>query len=335
MAKNIEKPIFWGYSEDSINRLNNFLEALGEESESHLDVNCCYNCFAYPRNYIDNSLPPSVQVGVYDDEGIIIPNSILYRKNKVHTKLPDKFSPLDKFDFDVVDNVLYGGLMTSHHGHMITESLSRVWFRNSCTTPILYLGESNLNNNILKIYYMMYGYIPEIIIPKKPLLIKKIYFPTPSFIESKFMSPIHLAQLRIEKKYKIFSGKKAIYLSRRLLANDSRAVKNEQLLEDVFLKMGIKIVHPQLLSLDEQIAEVQNADLLIGPIGSALHNILISNFDGKIIYLTNSLPHLNFPLIDKVLKLQSIYINCINSTSNGKEFTYNIEMIEDIVSSQI
>jgi len=64
-----------------------------------------------------------------------------------------------------------------------------------------------------------------------------------------------------------------IYLSRSRLDEASRGLEDNRELEieKIFLDLGFEIVHPQLLSLEEQIYNIRHADLIAGCAGSALH----------------------------------------------------------------
>jgi len=80
------------------------------------------------------------------------------------------------------------------------------------------------------------------------------------------------------------------YLSRvRIsLANGQRAVINEPLIEKGLRAMGFMIVYPELLSFSEQIDLINNARVVCGLSGSALHNCVFMNENSVLIEIADA-----------------------------------------------
>lgn len=70
-----------------------------------------------------------------------------------------------------------------------------------------------------------------------------------------------------------------IYLSRRKLSfrNLTRVIANEVMVEKLFHLAGFRVVYPEELPFDFQLALYDRAHLVAGPSGSALHNSLFMN----------------------------------------------------------
>jgi capsular polysaccharide biosynthesis protein len=68
-----------------------------------------------------------------------------------------------------------------------------------------------------------------------------------------------------------------VYLSRSGVP--IRTLTNEAVVERIFAGFGFAAVHPERLSVDQQIALVSNALLVAGPSGSALFNLA---FQGRL-----------------------------------------------------
>jgi len=62
-----------------------------------------------------------------------------------------------------------------------------------------------------------------------------------------------------------------VYLSRSHLTGDERRAENEADIEALVSTAGFTVVHPQELSVQEQVALVRSADAIVGCDGSALH----------------------------------------------------------------
>ncbi|MEO6394348.1 MAG: glycosyltransferase family 61 protein [Devosia sp.] len=65
-----------------------------------------------------------------------------------------------------------------------------------------------------------------------------------------------------------------VYLSRSRIA--ARKLLNELEIEALFRRYGFEIVHPELLSIPDQIQLVKNAHIVAGPAGSGMHHLLFA-----------------------------------------------------------
>lgn len=74
-----------------------------------------------------------------------------------------------------------------------------------------------------------------------------------------------------------------IYLSRR--GTPRRALTNEAEVEDLFARRGFTIVHPESLGIADQVRLFTHARIVAGPGGSALHNIVFSRPDTRLLIL--------------------------------------------------
>lgn len=67
------------------------------------------------------------------------------------------------------------------------------------------------------------------------------------------------------------TGARRLYLSRRRVARPDRELANEAELERALEETGFRIVHPQELSFEDQVALYRGADTIVSHYGSALH----------------------------------------------------------------
>lgn len=100
-----------------------------------------------------------------------------------------------------------------------------------------------------------------------------------------------------------------IYLSRSRLKNGLRVSANENELEQHLEAMGFTTVHPQDIRISELIHILNNADIVAGPMGSAMHNLLFRTTDNdlKVLNMAHFLPPYNFALIEGALGIRSNY----------------------------
>jgi len=109
-----------------------------------------------------------------------------------------------------------------------------------------------------------------------------------------------------------------VYLSRCRLSEPGQLIVGEEGLEDHLRASGFTIVHPETLSLSEQIQLVNRHDTFTGVVGSAFHSLLFRTRaeSATVVYLAD--PNLearqNYLQIDSVLGTQSRWIDCVRNT---------------------
>lgn len=79
-------------------------------------------------------------------------------------------------------------------------------------------------------------------------------------------------------------GMPRIFLSRsRLPKSNDQRVQDPKLIDEVFLRYGFSLVHPQELGFVQQMLMYADADIIAGVAGSALHNSMFQKKRGRII----------------------------------------------------
>jgi len=84
-----------------------------------------------------------------------------------------------------------------------------------------------------------------------------------------------------------------LFLSRGQ-APQNRVIRHRERLEELAVRAGLSIVHPQTLSLHEQVRLFQGASMVVGEYGSALHGTLFSRPGTIVCALRGSLAHPGF-----------------------------------------
>jgi capsular polysaccharide biosynthesis protein len=80
------------------------------------------------------------------------------------------------------------------------------------------------------------------------------------------------------------STRQRIYISRRLVTQNNR-LRNEDEVETLMQQLGFTLVHPQRLSIQEQLVLFDGAELVVGEYSSALHNTLFCRPGTRVISL--------------------------------------------------
>ena len=118
--------------------------------------------------------------------------------------------------------------------------------------------------------------------------IRKIWVPIPSMVNRDriYLRHFDAVQRLIDRVYEVdtkyiltqspskaFYGRR-IYLSRSRLSQHQRTIEGESDLENELLSLGWQIVHPQELTIREQLLHLVAADVIAGPLGSAFHLLM-------------------------------------------------------------
>lgn len=114
--------------------------------------------------------------------------------------------------------------------------------------------------------------------PPKCMRLKKIFIPTKAYMHMAYVSPFAqrvwaaIAEYYKDKATVVPQDK--LYISRSRIK--TRRMENEEECEALFVRHGFTVVHPQQLTLADQISLFANATHIAGPTGSAVHNVVFS-----------------------------------------------------------
>lgn len=205
----------------------------------------------------------------------------------------------------IAGTFLYGGLLMSHYGHFLTESLGRLWayelvkdlnpyicFYAPWSIPN-YLDENNYVNQILT----GFGIPPErLVILNQLSILEKVIVPRQKY---DYITRPDSVFLRFCKDFTFrndcpqgFENADKIYVSRTNLpkTDESEAgvfvygrVIAESLFEEHLISQGYKIFHPELYNLFQQLTVYNSAQKIIFFSGTAVHScILVPNLQADV-----------------------------------------------------
>lgn len=128
-------------------------------------------------------------------------------------------------------------------------------------------------------------------------------------------------------------AKRRLWISRKQqLKVGQRRLLNEHEIEILFLEHGFEAVYPESLSFLEQIELFSQAEMIVGPGGSALMNILFAPAGAKTLILTKNHPQVNFHYFTNIAQIigQSIAYVCGESVKNMGVLGYETDFQVDI-----
>ena len=190
------------------------------------------------------------------------------------------------------ESIIFGGGLTCHFGHFISECLSRMWYL--LEHPELKLKVAFLNLHGWKISRWVYKLfdllsLPEdrIIFVTKPTQFKSIIVPDQSaYIKEDFTSKFMLPYERLASRIIPRGDVKKLFLTRGRDLSTKNYLANQEYFEEFYRARGFKVVAPEKLSIGEQFALIMGADEIATYLGTLSHWSLFCRPSTKFTMLT-------------------------------------------------
>ncbi|MDD2725038.1 MAG: glycosyltransferase 61 family protein [Methylovulum sp.] len=223
----------------------------------------------------------------------------------------------------ITGKAVYGGIISNHYGHFLLETLSRAWYLIKSSEDIYFYRagakEKNGSNDGLmawqkEILSHLVIDIDRFKIIDKPLIFEELIIPGFGYIIETFFAQEQAAAL-IQLGEKLTGNKTPalkydkVWLSRSL--QKKGAIAGEKKFEQALHNEGFTIVHPEKLSLTEQIGLFENASVVAGFTGSAFHTLIFAKNKGvKLLHFSRVKRfNENFSLCSKANGFESEFYN--------------------------
>ena len=169
---------------------------------------------------------------------------------------------------------IYCGRFFRHYGHFLLESLSRLMLAK--TYPSLLCCYVKDDDDALSPWQReildLLGIRNTLFEITRPTAFRTLFIPPPGYIIPTEFTARHAAFLACVNPEKVEKGRR-LYLSRSHLQN--RVYENEAEAENLLRRYGWDILHPETVSVREQLREISRSDIVLGIEGSAFHSILL------------------------------------------------------------
>jgi len=227
---------------------------------------------------------------------------------------PDhSFSDIDYID----ESVVFLGALPKHYGHFILEGLSRLWFlleSKEVNCKCVYI--SGANEDRFNDFFKLFGLKERDIIKiTKPTKFRTVIVPEQSirlhdYYHAKYKDTID----KIKKNIKSENIER-VYFSKAKIKNN-RAI-GEAAIEEVFLKNGFNVFHPEDLSMYEMIAVLKGCKVFAATSATNIHNSIFMNDDNTFICLNRSAHfHPIQTMIERMRYLSGNYIDVFYFSSD-------------------
>jgi len=226
---------------------------------------------------------------LYDRRGRRIEESVHLREGREARASPSEREiprGLDRVDHPVV----FSGHLPKHFGHFLLESLGRLWVYSereleavpfAHTRPYFHLHERELLEAALLrsasplLELDRPTILAEAIIPQQAVVLGGSIHPVMASVYDRIRDAVLGSA--------VVPDSRPVFLSRSRLPRGRRRTLGEITLEQRLADTGVRILHPQEMSLAAQIATVAAARTVIGPYGTALHLTTFRPFAGRTI----------------------------------------------------
>ena len=227
---------------------------------------------------------------LYDRDGVRIDETVTWTAGKRRGPAPDRIeSPKDAAV--VAGPVVFGGLLPkAHFGHVLLEMFTRMWAHDAghadASIPIVHFTHSQRTLESFEQRLIDAAFDapqPRRIPVDRPLHLREVIAPSQAIILGQPMDPAVLPlydRVRQNIAGRVTADATPLYLSRSRIRQDLRRTLGETTLEERLQRRGIRVIHPQELPLEEQIAAVASASTVVGLAGSALHLTVLRDLDG-------------------------------------------------------
>ncbi len=268
---------------------------------------------------------PNGQWGVYNPLGHCIPDSVDFRGPEKHTNNQD-ITPIDRASFSAPtlpdDDYLYVGRINPHFGHFIINTLPRFWAILEITgrrPKLVYHGhpepEAWFHLDFFAKIMQGLGVRADDFLPlHQPTIIPRLTVPQTALMEQQY------AHLRFRELCMRISGNLGlvsrgrniwpIYYSKSKLQSGVGRIVNEHEIDDVMTEHGVRVIHPETMSYEEQVRTLASASVVMGTAGSFLHNIIFVENPPKMVILNPAREiNSNFSLLDKLSNADVDYVH--------------------------
>lgn len=215
--------------------------------------------------------------GVLDADGKHVPASVTWRGGRAMMAAPARPEPAAVLK----GRHLFAGQLWAHFGHFIAESLSRLWALDALEEPvesIIFIPKRPGRTMSLKPFQREFLDLLGIDIPvqilTEPTQVEQLVVPGQGFGLGAICRGTPAFRRFFARRFAkgvAPEGGRRLYISRSALGGREGGALMETVLEDNLKHDGYEIMHPQRLSLAEQVARYRAAHQVVGLDGSAFH----------------------------------------------------------------
>lgn len=262
--------------------------------------------------------------GAYNSDGTLAKDTVRLQGQRewspddVPSRLPQAHRVVHSCDEDVV----WGGYLTHHYGHFLTESVARLWvlLRGGPLEGlrVVFTSHRAWQRPAAYIHEWQRGFgLKMVELPESGVVrFSRMHVPEPAWRLNGWIAP-EMRQIHMQARSGLNVPRsptqtRALWLSRQGLAR-TRKPYDEKMLE--WLVDGrIEVIRPETLTLAEQVGRIEDSTSIAGVMGSAFHTLLLARDVPKCVYLCASRFQSAFVAQDLLLDGQGIFVHALART---------------------
>jgi len=239
----------------------------------------------------------------------------LKRSNHVVNYSVSRAYEVDKKEIERRDEeVIFGGVLMVGFGHVFLESLSRLWYivkNKEDNRKIVFLKISKISEFHHEFLRLLGIPKERVEIIEKPTQFSKVIIPDETIYALYGYKKEYNIVFDEIRKNVVPKNDKKIYLTRTQLKE--RYDENEEFLEQFYQKRGYKIIAPETLPLEEQIAYAAGADEIVSTIGTLSHFALFMDYNKKIVTFNRKQSQVLIPqlIVNEARKINAIHVDAM------------------------
>ncbi|MGY1831672.1 glycosyltransferase 61 family protein [Geodermatophilus sp. SYSU D01180] len=186
--------------------------------------------------------------------------------------------------------VLYGGVLFTHFGHFLLESLGRLWAYEHLRPLDPYIafhegfGKVDWSDERTVAHQVLRGLgipLDRVLLLSQPVRLAHVFVPSQLYGYGFSRNPPqtfveHMRRFRFTRSVPSdFTGARRVYISRSGLPDRYGRPMGETLFEDYLRGQGYAVLHPERYPLHEQLSVYEAADELVFCDGAALHGCVL------------------------------------------------------------
>lgn len=179
----------------------------------------------------------------------------------------------------------YGGHWMNHFGDFLTETLTSLWYEGEVRGIVFHpfvFGAEILEWQARAVHLLGLSADCFVIVQDRPVAVENLVTAARPYVANGFARPEALAvweRMVAAARERVPFAAGPVFISRarhhQKLADagwlPKRAAHNDHELDELFVSSGFRVLHPESVPFEEQIAAVADAGLVIGNSGSGLH----------------------------------------------------------------
>lgn len=252
--------------------------------------------------------------GIYDAQGKAIEGTINFRgpaRRPIRPSQSMTVKPEPAEETCDEPDLVYVGEIVGHFGHFLTTSLSRFWYLRERPSARLLFHSRMKAAELFRLQHVAQTFQAlgireeQFVQLEVPTVLRSLTVPQPSFEENHFAHRIYTECAREIgarlARSAVLVDERPLYLSKARLGVGVHRIVNEREMEDELARHGVQIMHPETLSLPQQIDTLRRHRTLLGCVGSAFHSTVMLP-EGRRIVALNHRDYLNsnVELFDKL-----------------------------------